>query len=211
MESFDLIPTNYRRVKALKRLFKRYAALYITLALVVVGAKLTLTANLASAATRIEKLRSDQDVRQQTAQRVTALRTERDRLRRQVAALDKLRLGPPVRDIFSAVDRSLHTQVWFRNWRFFRAGEFVEAPEPSVSTGLLIVVPADGQDQQPNRGWRVRTHMEIDGTAKSHSILADFVRRLDAEPVVQDVKIIRTRGVTAKEVVDFELAVVIAP
>ena len=54
--------------------------------------------------------------------------------------------------------------------------------------------------------------MEIQGQAVDHGALADFVRRLAAQRLVRDVRLLdtQTRRYTEVQVVDFRLAVVLA-
>ncbi len=79
-----------------------------------------------------------------------------------------------------------------------------------MQTGYFLVIPIEAEDE-PNRAWRMETHMEIQGQARDHSMLASFVSRLLDEPRIAQVRIVKThvREVAAVEVVDFELAVVV--
>ena len=112
--------------------------------------------------------------------------------------------------MFVSMDSALDKSVWFVDWTFRRAGELVDEDEKGVQTGYFLVIPIEAEDE-PNRAWRMETHMEILGQARDHSTLASFVSRLLDEPRIAQVRIVKThvREVAAVEVVDFELAVVV--
>jgi hypothetical protein len=141
---------------------------------------------------------------------VKALEFERSDLERQLAILSGLRGGAAAKQTLLAVDRALNGNVWFVSWSFRRTGELVDEAPETVNTGYFIVVPAESRDE-PERAWRLRSHMEIRAQAASHSALASFVRQLVDQPEVEDVKVVNTRvhRYTNAQVVSFELAVVI--
>jgi hypothetical protein len=53
--------------------------------------------------------------------------------------------------------------------------------------------------------------MELTAQARDHSALAGFVRRLGEQEEIESVRVLNTevRSVSASEVVDFELAIVV--
>jgi hypothetical protein len=115
--------------------------------------------------------------------------------------------------MFTVIDHALDGgDVWFRSWRFQRAGAEVEMEgEESVNTGYFVVLPPDGESSE-SRAWRVETHMEIRGHARDHAALSTFVRRLYEQPSIEDVKVLKTnaREYDHGSLVDFDLAVVVA-
>jgi hypothetical protein len=112
--------------------------------------------------------------------------------------------------MFSSMDSALDGRVWFLDWTFRRAGELVDEDPKGVQTGYFLVIPIEEEDE-PNRAWRMETHMEIRGHTLDHSTLARFVSRLLDEHRIAQVRIVKThvREVASVEVVDFELAVVV--
>jgi hypothetical protein len=144
--------------------------------------------------------------------RLEALRNETADLERRRAILSGLRGGVEAKRMFVVVDRALDGNVWFLSWTFRRAGELVEKVPETVDTGYFIVVPS-GASKEPEKAWRLEAHMEIHARTLDHSTLAGFVRRLVEQPEIQDVRILKTRmhKYTTRQVVDFELAVIVNP
>ncbi len=144
--------------------------------------------------------------------RLESLQAEKVELLRRQAILSGLRGGVEARRMFLVVDQALDGNVWFLSWTFRRAGELVDHEPETVDTGYFIVVPSRAKDE-PEKAWRLEAHMEIHARALDHATLAEFVRRLVEQPEVRDVRVLRTRvhEYTARQVVDFELAVIVNP
>jgi hypothetical protein len=142
--------------------------------------------------------------------RLAELERERGDAQKRLSILDGLRGGTSSEALFFTVDDAFLRGIWFLDWTFKRAGEIVENDGKAVQTGYFVVVPLD-EPNQPNRAWRMDTHMEIRGQATDHSTLAQFVSRLLDQPRIEQVRVVNTRvrAFAAIEVVDFELAVVV--
>ena len=205
----DLVPLRYRERLRLRRWLTVIA---IALGIAVLGIAASKGALLVLIRVEETKLAGLQDAQSEAARqkvRLEELRSKDRELTQQLALLEGLRGATPARRMFHAIDRSLDGSVWFRNWQFRRAGEFVESKPEGRVAGYFVVVPAASQDE-PERAWRLETHMEIQAQATDHSALAAFVRRLVAQPEIEDVRILSTR-VRDQNVhaVEFELAVVV--
>ena len=210
MADIDLIPESYRRERRTKRWLKQFGVMYGVLLICIVSAKVFLHLGIKEQRLEIERLRTDkQSVLEQKA-RLEELHGERSRLEKRLAVLERLRGGPASKQVFLGIDGALNGKVWFVDWSFKRAGEFVEPKASTVNTGYFIIVP-EGQNDTSARAWQMRTHMEIKAQALDHSALADFVERLGRQRVIEDVKVLNTRSQrkNAMSVVDFKLAVVV--
>ncbi len=208
MSELDLIPASWRARRRARGALARVALAYAILALVLGAAKITLGLRIEAEAAELDRLRGDRHSVASERARLDALQAREALLSRELGTLRKLGGAADVARVFAAVEETLASEVWFRDWVFMRAGEYVDVGPKTVETGYLILVPDAGSGER-KRAWRMHTHMEIRGQALSHSALADFVRRLAATPMVHEVKILDTRSqrLSGTEVVDFELAV----
>ena len=212
MSEIDLIPQSYRRKLAIGRFLKSFGVLYAGVLVTLVTAKCLLSFNIDAEASEIQRLEADKNSVLQKKAYVEQLEHEADRLTRRVQVLENLRGGPPVKDVFLAIDAALEGRVWFLDWKFLRAGEFVELKPQAVDTGYFIIVPEGDSGDAGGRAWQMHTHMEIRAQARSHTALAEFVQRLTTQRYIADVKVLNTRSrrVSGNDLVDFELAVVVS-
>ncbi len=210
MAEIDLVPLSYRRLRRTKRWLKLFAGMYGAVLVCLIVAKALLAFGVTVRTAELEELDADRALVAERKATLEELRATREVLEQKARALEALRSGAEPRAIFVAVDRALDNQVWFLNWTFRRAGEFVAADPRTVNTGYFITVPA-GERTSETRTWQMATHMEIRAQASDHSALAEFVQRLNAQPVIEEVKVLNTRmhAYESLQVVDFTLAVVI--
>ncbi len=211
MAEFDLIPESYRQRLRLRRWSINFALGYTCVIVIVVAAKVLLSHNITVEAAAIDKLKVDKAAVLAHKARLDYLRSERSQLDERLDVLMKLRRGPLAEDIFITIDRALGESIWFMDWKFLHAGEFVEVKPRAVNTGYFVVVP-EGEQREERKAWRVQAHMEIRGQAVDHSALASFVERLSGESVIRDVKVLKTgtSRYQSTQVVDFELAVILS-
>ena len=206
----DLIPNSYRRRLAIRRMLTPFAAAYAVVFVCLIAAKFFLSASIDLQTVRIQQLQADKNSVLQRKAYIDQLSSQAEVLAERVEMLEKLRGGPPVQEVFIAVDKSLAGRVWFRDWKFMRAGEFVDVVPQAVNTGYFIIVP-ETQSESGVKAWRMRTHMEINAQAIDHSALADFVKRLNAQAHIESVKVLNTRSRHEghRRVVDFDLIIVV--
>ena len=210
VSDLNLIPQTWTQERRVRRSLWRFAVAYALLGGSLIGASVLLASHIERESAELERLRGDHDSALARRARLESLNARKGALAREVRTLTRLGGTPDVGRVFDAVERSIDDEVWFREWVFRRAGEFVEVGPRTVDTGFLILVPERAQGEG-KKAWRVNTHMEIRGHAMSHSALAGFVRRLSRSPAVAEVKILDSRSETDNgvNVVGFELAVVV--
>lgn len=211
MGDIDLIPQAYRTRRWQTRWLKSTAWL-------VAGLTGTLMLTWAVLGLAIDNTRADVAVLQNklshTAQQqadIERLGAEKTELERQFRLLSNLRSGTAAGDMFVTIDRALTSDdVWFRNWKFERAGVMVGEQVETVNTGYFVVVPEGAEQLAPDE-LRIQTNMEIRGQALDHSALSSFVRRLIVQPGIDDIRIRRTSLIDRNraDTVDFELAVIL--
>ena len=211
MSDIDLIPQAYRTWRWQSRWLKRTVFVLAGLLGALMSGTLVLGVATANAQSRVEAIQRMRAVTAQQQADLGLLSEEKAELERQFDVLLGLRSGAAAGDMFVTIDRALTSDdVWFLDWQFQRAGIVVGEEVKTVNSGYFIVVP-DGADQPAADKLRVRTNMTIRGQSLDHSALSDFVRRLFAQPEIDDVRIRRTSLIRRNQadVVDFELAVVI--
>ena len=210
MSEIDLVPTDYRRSIRLRRWLRRFVVVYAALVIGIVVGRGLLGWTLSARYRDAEELQAAEQARTVQQAELSQLFRETDEMRRRLSILAGLRGGISTVDMLVSMDRALDGDVWFLDWTFRRAGELVDEQPKGVQTGYFLVIPIEEEDE-PNRAWRMQTHMEIQGQARDHSTLAGFVNRLLDEPRIAQVRIVRThvRSVASVEVVDFEIAVVV--
>ena len=212
MSDIDLIPQAYRTWLWQSRWMKRSALLLGGLVGMLVLSSVALGVATTNAKSRVAALQQRQAVTAQQRTDMERLDEEKTELQQQFRLLSGLRSGAAAGDMFVTIDRALTgDDVWFLEWQFQRAGVMAGKEVRTVNTGYFIVVP-DGAEQLAADDIRVQTHMTIRGQARDHSALSGFVRRLFAQPEIDDVRIRRTvlnRG-NQISTVDFDLAVVLS-
>ena len=211
MSDIDLIPQAYRTRLWQTSWIKRSALLLGGLVSLLIVGSIALGVATANAKSRVEALQLKQELTTQQRADMGRLGSEKSDLEQQFHLLSGLRSGAAAGDMFVTIDRALISEdVWFLEWQFQRAGVMAGEDVRTVNTGYFIVVP-DGAEQLAADELRVQTHMTIRGQARDHSALSGFVRRLFAQPEIDDVRIRRTAMNSGRQtsIVDFELAVVL--
>ena len=192
MSEIDLVPVRYQRRRALRAWILRAGVVYLAVA----AALFALWGVLGHEASRfdqeIEQMQVEQARVELAQNELSRLSQEQERLGQRLAVLEGLRGGIAAKDMFRVVDDSLAQNVWFRSWRFRRAGEIVQDQKKAVETGYFIVLPQEAEDE-PRKTWRFHTHMEINAEAEDHSALAGFVRRLSQQHEIEQARILSTR------------------
>jgi len=209
----DLIPADYRRYLLQLHLLQRWGfamLVYVALAILI-----TLGLKYTSHLYHKEVVVLERKKAMTSHQRGILQELEKDRVqlseKRQI--LEKLRGGALAEDMFVNIDRALiGKNVWFKRWKFIRAGSKTsEAPE-AVNTGYFIVIPeSDHANQKEQEAWKIQTHMEVSGQATDHEALSSFVRRVLQQPQIGDVRILNTQKHISvdKTVVDFSLVITV--
>ena len=208
----DLVPVRYRRTLELRRWLRLFACVEGALLLALVLAKAGLAYSETTRRRQIEELQAAELLVGERRATLAQLGVEHQMAQRRLSILAGLRGGVSSDAVFGAVDRALDDGIWFLDWTFSRAGQLVDDDPQAVQTGYFLVVPLEGEDEAGGgRAWRLETHMEIRGQALDHSTLARFVGRLLDQPRIEQVRIVNTQiqRISAAEVVDFELAVVV--
>ena len=207
----DLIPAAYRQRIRIQRWLKYFVATFAAILIIIIGLKVKIDQQLTRLNSEINVLQKDKQFNIQQQQKFNDLQSQEKSLAARLKILDGLRGGPPVRQIFLAVDRIMNKDIWFTQWKFIRSNEITEVKPETVQTGYFIIIPEDLNQTNKKQAWKLESHMEITGQAFSHSKLAHFVRELIRQPEVTDVKLINTslRSYSDVQVVEFKMAVIV--
>ena len=209
----DLVPGDYRRFLQQQQLLRRYGLVmlvYVALAVLV-----TLGFRYASNVyqKQVVVLEKKKAISSHQRSILQDLEKDRQQLTKKRQVLEKLRGGALAEDMFVNIDRALNGKnVWFRNWKFTRAGSKTKRPDKGVSTGYFIVIPeSEHANQKDKEAWRIETHMEVSGQATDHEALSNFVRRVLQQPQIDDVRILSTQQQVNvdKTVIDFRLVIMV--
>lgn len=213
MAELDLIPSDYRRLRALRSWLARAAVAYLALLAVLILCRAALAFGVSSRSAQLALLDIALAREQGQQAQLAALQQQRDAAQQNLRILEGLRGGVAAVEVFQVIDRAADPTVWFLDWKFRRAGEIVEKDAVGVQTGYFIVLPPESRapNEARERGWLLQTHMQIHAQARDHSSLAGFVRRLVEQPEIAEARVLETSTARqgAAEVIDFELAVVV--
>ena len=209
----DLIPADYRRYIQQLQLLHRWGLF----TLVIIAASVSISLGLKYMASEYQKeivvLEKKKAISSHQRGILQDLEKDRSLLTKKHRILEKLRGGALAEDMFVNIDRALDGKnIWFKNWKFTRAGSKTSEKPKGVNTGYFIVIPeSDRANQKEKEAWQIKTHMEVSGQATDHEALSSFVRRILQQPQIGDVRILNTRQqvIMDKAVVDFKLVIMV--
>ena len=210
----DLVPADYRRYLLQMRLLQRWG--FAVLGYIALATLITLGLGYLSRDYQNEIVILEKKKAISSHQRgiLEALKKDHGQLVAKRQILEKLRGGALAEDMFVNIDRALNGKdVWFKNWKFSRAGSKSTEPPKGVNTGYFIVIPEGGDraDPKEQETWKIQTHMEVSGQATDHQALSSFVRRVLQQPQIGDVRILKTQqqAIADQTVVDFRLVITV--
>ena len=209
----DLVPADYRRYVQQLQLLQHWGLLIG----VIIAASVMLAAGLKYMSIEYQKeivvLEKKKAISSHQRGILQDLEKDRNLLMKKRQVLEKLRGGALAEDMFVNIDRALDGRnIWFKNWKFTRAGSMTSEKPKGVNTGYFIVIPeSDRVNQKEQEAWRIQTHMEVSGQATDHEALSSFVRRVLQQPQIGDVRILNTQqqANADKTVIDFKLVIMV--
>jgi cell division protein FtsB len=206
----DLIPQEYRRAQRVERLLRSFGWAILGVAVVLGaagGALAHLIGQERTALARFKQLQAQTKAQQARLAEVTA---RRDAAQRQFQSLEALRGGASIARLADAVDAALSGDIWFQELAFSRGGEAIERKAEAGGAGYFVVAAKEKRPdaRADEEAWRTRERAEIRGVAVNHTVLAEFIKELAAQPEVRQVRLLDTsaRNYPNVQVVDFRLA-----
>lgn len=209
----DLIPADYRRYLQQLHILRHWGFIL----LVYIAVSMVIFLGLKYSASEYQKeivvLEKQKAISSHQRDILQNLEKDRNLLVKKHQILEKLRGGALAEDMFVNIDRALSgNNVWFKNWKFTRAGSRTSEQPRGVNTGYFIVIPeGDRTNSKEQETWKIQTHMEVSGQATDHEALSSFVRRVLQQPQIGDVRILNTRkqAYADQTVVDFRLVITV--
>ena len=209
MAEMDLIPNDYRRNRARRSLLRKFLyACGLVLAIIILS-KTLLTYMIWSENVGVVKLEQQLNITEQNKARAAEFQQRKQVTEKQLAALNELRGRDRVAQFLQAIDVSLNEGVWFDSIHFMRHAKTTTLSNSSgaPASGIIVV----GKNATDAEGLNINQGVEIVGHAASHTLLAEFMRKLGAQPNIVDLRLLNTslRNYTTMQVVDFSLNLVI--
>ncbi len=197
MAEIDLVPQEYRYWRWQLRCLKSAGIAVIAVALLAALSWYGLHQHQLATQSALHALQTQKNISQAQQQRLEYLSTSRSSLEQQWKLLLGLRGGATVEGLFEVLDQALEGErVWFKEWRFLRAGQTVEHKQiqPQRDRGAYIIVlpPESSETPEEPPAWSIATRLAIEGGADDHAALSDFVERLLSQPRISDVKVLNT-------------------
>ncbi|MDO8208476.1 MAG: PilN domain-containing protein [Gallionella sp.] len=202
MSEMDLIPVDYRQNVRVRRFIVKFFVLYIVLLVCIGSARILLGYLIWRENVQVVRLEQQKQLFEQNKARGDEYRLQKQEVEQQLAALDELRGGDRVTLFLHAVDNAYRAGVWLDSLHFMRRTGTGTLQAPGAANSGIIVLPNGTDATHINQG------IEMVGHAINHSMLAEFMRDLDAQPGVAELILIdtSTRNYTTMQVVDFKLA-----
>ncbi len=211
MGDMDLIPDDYRHHLDLRRAVHNFIAACVVVLACIGSIKMLLTYLIWRENVQVVRLEQQEQVLQNNKSKTEEFRQQKQVTEQQLAVLNELRGRDRVTLFLQAIDSAYAEGVWFDSLRFMRrssTGTLDNVPG-AANTGI-IVVPANAETPQSLEvnPLEINHGAEIVGHAMSHSMLAEFMRKLGTQASVADLRLIDTgtRNYTTMQVVDFNLA-----
>jgi Tfp pilus assembly protein PilN len=208
MADIDMIPRSYHDSVRARRALRSYGMALSALLLAGALAAGLLHWRLAVQTPQLEQLRSRTAEAEALRTRFAASAARQGALEQDAAALVALRGAGGIARMAEALDMALNDKVWFDSLRFTRTEELLRAPLPSpLPAGTLVTRAATPSAAQPNAApgpqtWRLARHVDVQGQALDHAALATFLATLSANPVLGDVRFLKSTA-TAGEGPEF--------
>jgi Tfp pilus assembly protein PilN len=209
----NLIPEDYKRYLQQLHILQRWGVVMVVFIVLATSVSFGLGHRANEYQKEIVILEKKKAISSQQRSQLQNLEKDRNKLVEKHGILEKLRGGALAENMFVTIDRALDgNNVWFKNWRFDRAGSKTSEPPKGVNTGYFIVIPeSERSNKKTKEAWKIQTHMEVNGEARDHEALSSFVRRLLQQPQIGDVRILNTQQQTSvdKTVVGFKLVITV--
>ncbi len=93
-------------------------------------------------------------------------------------------------DLFLAMDRSLSDDIKFESWSFQRIGQPAQQASVDQSSSYFIIVDEVADNGSGVDGLSIKAEINLIGRAASHSAMAEFMRKLSSQKIVERVELV---------------------
>lgn len=215
MADIDMIPRSYRDGLRAQRALRSYS---LALAALLVGGAAAaglLHWRLAVDTPRLEQLRTRTAEAEALRARLNATIVRKNALDQDAKALSALRGTGSIARLALALDGALNDRVWFDTLHYSRTEELLKAPLPSpLPSGTLETRASLQPNAVPGpQTWLLSRHVEIGGQAMDHAALSAFLAALSTNPVLADVRFLKSSATPGEgpEPVAFSVTGALAP
>jgi uncharacterized protein YegJ (DUF2314 family) len=206
MSEMDLIPGGFRKRIGLQRQIRHLILACILVLCSIAAARMLLGYLIWREKAEVVRLEQQERVLQHNQVRTEELRQQRQVTEQQLAALEQLRGRDRVGLFLRAIDQAYNEHIWLDSVHFMRRrGTGVLKNVPGATHAGIVVVPEGAGDVA---ALDISQGADIVGHAINHSVLAEFMHTLGAQPAVADLRLIstNTRSYTNTQVIDFNLS-----
>jgi len=216
LADFDLIPPSYHAEVRLVTELRRFAWVCGSVLVALVLARLGVAELARGVAPRIQSLHGVESRLASQHAEYDQLAQRRTEVERSLRTLHELRGQGSIDALADAIDAAVDDAIWLREIKFSRTRNGEDAVTEDRRAGYLVVVaptPRPGEQAAAVAALRALEHLEMRGLATGHRALVEFLQRLERQPGVRDVRLVRTspagQGSAAR--VDFDAIVLIDP
>ena len=203
MGEIDLIPSDYRQNIIHQYYWKKFILLCLLVLVSVALIKGLLSYLIWKENLQVTHLEQQQSIIEENNAKTESYKQQKQITEQQLVMLNELYGRDRVALFLKAVDVAYREGVWFDSVHFMR--EKKTATVAVAANSNVIVV---GNSAESAHKVNVSQSVEILGHAISHSLLADFMRTLGAQPSITDLQLIDTgtKAYPTMQVIDFNLA-----
>jgi hypothetical protein len=212
----DLIPAAYFKRQLVQRLLRWFLFAAIAVAALVGAGRVALNGAITSETATIARLQKAVDIYAQTEAKADGYRQQREMGEIQLSHLKELRGSDRLKDLLLAIDAAYSPSIWLDELRFQRREILPTGASkpPAAGAGSTVPVVPKGNVPVPATAASrpsIEQRVEIIGHATDHTRLAEFMRRLSAQPGIADVRLLDTglRTYTHIQVIDVSLTLLL--
>lgn len=203
MLGFDLVPSGYRAEMRVRRWTRTFLGVLLISVVLIAIARTGLAIVMTQSQEQVTalKAKSDEITKQRAELNVlTGQQADYD-YRASVVAANHATPGP--RALLQLIDETITDQARITKLALSNQSEHTDK-EIRAQEGVAVVSSSTNAKK-----WRFYTDLTIAGQARKHSVLYDFVNRLQAHPLVAQVNVEKNslRRYEEANIVDFEIKV----
>jgi uncharacterized protein YegJ (DUF2314 family) len=207
MDEMDLIPSDYRKERNRHNWIRKFLTLCVLVVIAIASLRGMLGYLIWRENVQVVRLEQQESIAAQNNAKAETYRQQKQVTERQLAALNELRGRDRVAQFLQSIDTAYSPGIWFDSIHFMRENK--TGTLQNVPSNTSIIVVPNGAEDKP---LDISQSVEIVGHASNHTILAEFMRKLGAQPNVADLRLIDTtlRSYAAAQIVDFNMTLQIA-
>lgn len=192
MADFNLIPERY--ILWRKFVSDLRVSLIILIVILLLGGagRVLLQRDVQQHAHRLSELRADKAFFDNQNAEIRDLLDNKNSLEARFRLVNGLKGKITASDLFITMDRSLSDDIEFESWRFQRTGQAAKQGGDVKGSSYFIIVDELALVDSEFDGVRINAEMNLNGRATSHSAMAEFMRQLSSQKIVDRVELLNS-------------------